>query len=520
MATKKNQLDTKASTTTEPAITPHTVVKELPLEKVIDNTLAKSNVTKKVLNAMKEKYLVKGEEEKLILKEQFVLKNLTDKETYLILKEERKGIRKVGIITEDLCKKGRADAIAIQKLWLGKEKEILDEVAIVQDQMDEQIKKYEDEEKRLFQVEEERKDQQLITRQADLIKMGAVNANGCMNINDLSIENNNIREADDDVYNETILPLFKMHYEKNEQDRVTREEEQRQQQQQLQQQQEELQQQQQQMQQQQQELQQQQQQLQQQQEEIRQQKIKNRKLQLEAIGMISSVMTGDYSFESIKVLADEIHNLDEGQWEIKVQEIRPLVESKKIEAQQREERKTKRAAQLSALGMTFTGTHYIFDDISTPATDLTGMDNNTWDELIATTTPMIADRKEKAAKAELGRNRLGLLKMIGLVNFEFETPDILSQLTEDQFTTLSENYKNKFTELQQEQWQQEQEEQQRQQQQQQQEEQAKASDKQKWATFITALDGFAQANLPDFKSKGYKDKLAIVKEKFEEISTL
>lgn len=204
----------------EVQITPHTVVAELPLEKVIDNTLAKNNVTKKVLNAMKDKYLNKTEAGELALKDEFVLKNLTDKETYLAIKDERKGVRKIGILTEDLCKKGRADAIAIQKLWLGKEKEILDEVAIVQDKLDAQIKAFEDEKERLEKLEEERKDNQYNLRQTELIKMGAVFANGCLNINDLAIEISSIREADDEDYNETILPLFRLQYEKNEAARV------------------------------------------------------------------------------------------------------------------------------------------------------------------------------------------------------------------------------------------------------------------------------------------------------------
>ncbi len=518
MATvKKNQAGTKASSTAAaPEITPHTVVKELPLEKVIDNTLAKNNVTKKVLNAMKEKYLAQGEENKLVLKDQFVLKNLTDKETYLIIKEERKGIRKVGIITEDLCKKGRADAIAIQKLWLGKEKEILDEIAIVQDQLDEQIKKYEEEEKRLFQVEEDRKDQQLITRQNELIKMGAVNANGCMNINDLSIENSSIREADDDVYNETILPLFKMHYENNEKVRIAEEEEKKKKQQEFEQQQADMKKQQEEFEQQQQQFKKQQEEFQQQQEELKKQKIKNRCLQLEAIGLVFSFKEDAYIFEDVNVdNKTEVCLLEDAAWEELLQKIKPEIEQRKKDAATREERKTKRAAQLSALGMTFTGTHYIFSDISIPATDLTGMEDNTWNELIATTTPMIDDRKLKAAKLELGNTRMETLKTIGLV--KDETVESLSELSKDEFLTLAEKYKSEVAEEKQKEWQRQQDDLKKKQQQQQEEDAARATDKDKWAAFISQVDTIP---LPEFKSNVYKSKLASAKDILNQLKSL
>lgn len=446
------------------------VIKELPLEKVIDNTLAKSNVTKKVLNALKEKYLG---DDKLALKDEFVLKNPTDKETYLVIKEERKGVRKIGIITEDLCKKGRADAISIQKLWLGKEKEILDEVAIVQDKLDAQIKIFEEEEKRLAQLEEERKDEQFNIRQAQLIKMGSVSANGCMNINDLSIENSSIREADDETYNETILPLFKMHYEKNEAKRVEEEKQKQKEKEELEKQQNELKQQQQQMKEQQELLDKQKREFEEQQQQLKNQKIANRKMQLEVIGMSFSFKDDVYVFDDVKISNHgELCVLDDAEWEILLQATKPLIETRKKQAAIKEERKNIRSVQLSELGMTFTGNAYKFDDINIPATDITGMEDVNWNELIATTTPMIADRKQKSEEKK------------------------------------------------QQEWQKQQDEEKEKQKRQQEEENAKASDKEKWANFIALLNQFAIGNMPEFKSSIYKNKRQITKEKLEEILSL
>lgn len=453
----------------QPEVITPKVVKELPLEKVIENKLAENNVTKRVLNAMKDKYLVPAEGDTRQLKEEFVLKNNTDKETYLAIKAERKNVRKVGIITEDLCKKGREKAIQEQKLWLGKEKEVLGEVATVQDLLDEQIKIFEDEEERLRVEEEDRKDKQLVVRQNELIKMGAVNANGCMNINDLSIENSSIREFDDDGYQKEILPLFKMHYENNEKDRIEKEEEQKRQDDLRKKQQEELQQQQDTLKKQQEELDNQKRQFEQQQQQMKDQKIKSRKLQLEVIGLAFSLRDDAYTFEDLKVTSAEITDLDEVAWETRLQNLKPAIDQRKAAAKEKEDRKQQRSAQLSSLGMTFTGSAHTFEDLTITLKDLTDKDDTQWSELITDTTTKIADLKQKAQ------------------------------------------------EKQQQEWQQQQDDLKKKQQQQQEEEAAKASDKDKWTGLLTAINAI---QLPEMKSPAYKAKLNSFTSKIKEINAL
>ena len=498
----------------QPEITPHEVIKELPLEKVIDNKLAENNVTKKVLNAMKNKYMTDASIG-LVLKDDFVLKNPTDKETYLRIKDERKAVRKIGILTEDLCKKGRADAISIQKLWLGKEKEILDEVAIVQNPLDEQIKIFEDEEKRLAALEEERKDAQYNIRQAELIKMGAVFANGCMNINELAIEVSNIREADDEIYNETILPLFRLQYEKNEHARIEEENKKKREREEFEQKQQQMKQQQEEFEKQQREFQQQQEQFKEQQEQLRQQKIKNRCMQLEALGMKFSFQADAYTFGNVNVdNKTEVCLLDDAAWETLLQKIKPAIEQIKADAVIKEERKSKRAAQLSSLGMTFTGSHYVFDDVQIPATDITGLDDNNWSQLIATTEPIIGDRKEKAEKKEIGNRRMATLKMFGEVK---QTEVELSELSEADFTATLDNYKNEAAAATVKQLQKQQEEDREFARKQQEEDAAKASDKEKWTSLITTISSIV---MPEFKSPIYKGKAAQLVSKINEIKSI
>lgn len=172
------------------------------LEQVIDKTLVKNNVTDTVIAAMAEKY------------GGLKLKSLEDKEGYLEICEARKEVRKVGIITEKICKLGREDAVKVQKLWLGKEKTVLEKIAKVQDPLDVEIKRYEDEQERIAQEEIKRKDEAYALRQTTLLKMEAKYENGCFVLGAVSYETENIKEADNEIWEETILPKYKREFAK------------------------------------------------------------------------------------------------------------------------------------------------------------------------------------------------------------------------------------------------------------------------------------------------------------------
>lgn len=194
------------------------VINELPLEKVIDNTLVKHNVTDAVINQLKEKY---GE---------LRLRDINDKESYLEIKQARKDVRQIGIITEKLCKQGREDAIRQQKLWLAKEKEILDKISKVQEPLDREIKKFDDEVERKEKEQQRLKEEAYMQRQSTLLKMGAVYTEGCFVLDDVSFEMPLIKESDNDIWEVTILSKYKAAYEKKEaalveQERIKKEQE-------------------------------------------------------------------------------------------------------------------------------------------------------------------------------------------------------------------------------------------------------------------------------------------------------
>lgn len=181
---------------------------EIPLEKKIENALVRENITDTVIAELKERY------------SGLKLKSLDDKGGYLQIKEARKNVRAVGIITEKLCKHGREDAIKEQKLWLATEKRILDKIAKVQEPLEDEIKKFDDEVERKENEEKERKEKVFQERQATLIKLGAVYNNGQFVLNHIEYEIGNIREAEKDVWEEIILPKYKDEFEKNEAEKV------------------------------------------------------------------------------------------------------------------------------------------------------------------------------------------------------------------------------------------------------------------------------------------------------------
>lgn len=184
---------------------------EIPLDKQIENTLVKHNVTAAVIAGLKEKY------------GGMKLAALDDKESFLEIKQARKEVRQWGILCERITKKGREDAVAIQRKWLEKEKSVLAQIAEVQDPLDAEIKKYEDEIERKETEAANRREEAFIKRQSQLLKMGATYENGLFNLNHVGYEMATIKDSDDEIWTETILPKYQREYEKNEAVRVAEE---------------------------------------------------------------------------------------------------------------------------------------------------------------------------------------------------------------------------------------------------------------------------------------------------------
>lgn len=177
-------------------------VMEITLEKTIETKLVQSNVTGQVLAALKEKY------------GGMILKAIDDKESYLELKVAAKECAKVRTLTVKICKEGREEAVKTQKLWIAKEKEIVGIVADVENPLDAEIKRYDDNLERIKQEELNRQEEAYISRQATLTKMGATYVDGCFILGEASFEANLIKGSSEDVWQEAIVQKFTAEYEK------------------------------------------------------------------------------------------------------------------------------------------------------------------------------------------------------------------------------------------------------------------------------------------------------------------
>jgi hypothetical protein len=178
-----------------------TEVQELSLEKVIDSKLVQNNVTKMVIAALKEKF------------GGLRLKTLDDKESYLEIKAAAREVAKVRTLAVKICKEGREEAVKTQKAWIAKEKEVVGELAEVEDPLDGEVAKFDNEVKRLEAEEKQRQETAYINRQAQLTKLGATYVDGSFVLGEASFESALVKECSQDVWEEAVVPKFQAEYE-------------------------------------------------------------------------------------------------------------------------------------------------------------------------------------------------------------------------------------------------------------------------------------------------------------------
>ncbi len=328
-----------------------TEIEVLPLEKVIEQTLIRENVTDKVIAELKNRYGA------------LKLKSLDDHEGYLDISEARKTVRKVGILAEKICKQGRSDAVRTQKLWLQKEADVLEKIGEVQDPLDAEIKKFEDEKERRELEESKRQEQQFQQRQQSIVRLGANWIDGSFVLSEISYEVSIIKEVDDEMWDAVIFPKYQKVFDRVEAERVAEETKRREAEEKLKAEQEAF---------------------RKQQEEFRQQQEAFAKQKAEMDRMQSE--------------ADRLKREAEEQAAAK-------------HRQQRQEKLDNRMKQLYGLGMTFSFQYdaFVFEDVNVDNhTEICLFNDAEWDNLIAIITPVIAERK---AAAELKKEEIRLAEL-------------------------------------------------------------------------------------------------------------
>jgi hypothetical protein len=187
--------------------------KVITVEEQINQQLVNGNVTEAVIANLREKYLP------------LTIKDQSDKEGYMAVKEARKDCKNLRVLAEKLCKKGREEAVAIQKAWVTKEKEVAGKIGEVEDYLEKQEKEYEAEADRIKAEKKRKQEEQLIHRQMALSAMGVLYADGNFSLGATSYEMTLVKECDQDIWEDTILPKFKAEFELIDAERRRREEE-------------------------------------------------------------------------------------------------------------------------------------------------------------------------------------------------------------------------------------------------------------------------------------------------------
>jgi hypothetical protein len=440
----------------------------LPIEERISNELVKHNVTEAIIAKIREDYLP------------LKIAGIEDKETYLIVKDARKHCKELRVLAKKICVDGREDAVAIQKAWVAKEKDVTGRIGEVEDYLEKQEKEYEAAVAKEKEDRKRRQEEQLIMRQQVLTGMGALYSDGSFHLGEVSFELSVVKESEPDIWEESILPKFKEEYEKVEAERIEQERIKREQEAEMKRQQDEL--------------------------ERKQRELAEKEAALKAAQ-------------------------EEQERKQKEEEAKKAAE---VNAAREAKYKT-RCDQLTTIGLFvgMEGGHLYFKgyDCWVSHLDIIGHDDEKWSAMIEDMKVHVAKKKEEAEqkrlaeieaqkelekKRILGESRLRAFKELGSMPIGV-TSASLSEISEDEYDTLYRETKDEYEAAKKIQWEREQEEKRQLEEVKRQQELEISGDKVKWAE---VMKQFESITLYTMISSQYKKKMAILREKLEEIKSL
>ena len=433
--------------------------KEIPIEEQISQELVKHNVTETLIADLKEKYLP------------LKLKDLNDKETYVLIKDARKECKSLRVLAKKICEKGREDAVAKQKKWIEKEKDVTGRIGEVEDHLEKQEKEFEAEQEKQKALRKRQQEEQLIRRQTQLTNMGALYSDGSFALGEVSFELSLVKECEDDIWAEQIYPKFLAEYNKVEAERLEADRKK-----------------------------------QEQEAELQRQREEQERRELQLAQREAALREAEEEKER-KLFAEAKVKRDA---EMKV-----------------------RIGQLTALGLTpgFEGDQLYYKgyDCAVSHLDITGYTEEKWNEMIEKMTPHVARMKEEAEQKRLAeieeqkkiaaRNALNKSRVEALKAYDHTTPhpDVLADMSDVQWEEMLGIVKGTYESKQREKWEAEQAEIKKQDEIKRQQEMDAAKDKERWEDIISQLD---KLEIHDMRSGQYRKKAAILREKLEEVKAL
>lgn len=183
----------------------------IPMEDQMTQELVKANITEAIIAELRKTYLP------------LKIAGIEDKETYLLVKEGRKKCKTLRVEAKKICTNGREEAVAISKKWIAKEKDVTSRIGEVEDYLEEQEKEYEAQVAKEKEAKKRKQEEQLIIRQQTLAAMGVLYADGLFSIGEVKFDLAAIKESDDDIWQDSILPLYQSEYEKINEEEIARE---------------------------------------------------------------------------------------------------------------------------------------------------------------------------------------------------------------------------------------------------------------------------------------------------------
>jgi len=437
----------------------------IPIEEQISQELVKQNVTETIIANLKEKYLP------------LKIAGIDDKETYLLVKDARKECKSLRVLAKKICEKGREDAVAIQKAWVAKQKEVTDQISEVEDYLEKQEKEYEAAVAKDKEDRRRKQEEQLIMRQQALTSMGALYSDGSFTIGEVSFELSVVKESEQDIWEESILPKFKEEYEKVEAERIE-------------------------------------------QERVKQEREAEMKRQQEELE------------RKQKELADQEAKLKRAQEEQerkqKEEDDRKIAEAKAAEKAMI----SVRVGQLQSIGlrpeMSSDQMYYTGYDCAVHHLDITGYSDEKWGTMIDEMKEHVSKKKEEAEQKRLSeieeqkeaarRNELRKARLSIIKQYDYTwTHGDIADPAEEAWDALIERVKAEYDKQQRDKWEKEQDEKRKLEELKKQQEMEQAKDKEKWEEIMRKVD---EIQVYEMRSSQYRKKAMILREKLEEIKAL
>lgn len=451
----------------------NTSVVNLPIEKVVENDFLKALEEHEI----KKDILVQQKNECLALS----ITDLTDKENYTLIRQTRLNQKAKRIIIEKVCKAGRDSAIKAQKAWIGFEKEFTDIISIGEKHLQEQEDIWDAEEDRKKNEKKILEEKQFSERSNILQNYGAKLIDGNFVLDNISYESTLIRETEEDIWNEMILPKYKNIFDAKEQKRIDDE---------------------------------------------------KKLAQLETMrNTVYNARLGQLEKEELNISKEELIDMTDADFEVFKETHNGAIitaREKRAEKLALQKRTEERISSLFTLGLKFNGVEYHFHTIIVTPAQIESLIEDEWNNSIEFITKRSTEIKEEIKKKEEeyqqaaqelankkadAKYRRNLMLGFGVDNpevFYFDMDAIswarLAGDAEDKYKkkiandALESQRKQKLLEDQQKL-----------------EEDAKLKDKPKWEAYIAALSAIP---VPEFKTKKYQKNFSIAKEKIQEITNL